>query len=705
MPAMPVTQTPVREERSAAWTVPLVLFLAFACYWPALRGGMLWDDDAHVTRASLQSVQGLFSIWTSLHATQQVYPLLHSAFWVEHLLWGDATLGYHLVNVLLHASAALLFMAVLRRLSVPGATLAGILFTVHPVCVESVAWISEQKNTLSLVLYLLAALAYLRFDERRGIRTYLLATLLFAAALLTKTVTATLPAALLVVFWWRRGTLSLKRDALPLLPWFGLSLAGATLTSWVEHSLIGAAGPEFSLTLAERVLLAGHNVWFYLGKLLWPSDLVFIYPHADVHREGLAWGACALAALMTTVLLFRLRRRARGPLAAWLLFVGGLFPALGFVNVYPFLFSYVADHFQYLASLPVFALAGAGASLLHNRLPTALRAPALVVASLLVGFMAILSTAQSRMYRDEGTLYTRTLEQNPDCWMARNNLGLWLEAHGRNTEALAQYEEALRIRPEYADAHNNLGSLLRQFPGREAEAKAHLDAALRIQPAFPEAANNLGVWYQDQGDLEHAAEAYRQAAHLRHDFATAYRNLGTVLLKTREGREEALAALRTAVSLDPLSAEAHDGLGTALLGLPGREEDAVAEYRTAVRLKPDFAVAYNNLGNALARSEEHLPEAVSAYEASLRLDPNSAETHNNLGAALVKLGRTDDAVSQYGEALRLKPSLAEIHFNIAMALLNTPGRRDEAVRHLEAFLEARPGNETAERILAQLQGR
>ena len=330
---------------SNGWTAALILGLTFACYWPALNGGLVWDDSAHVTRAELQSGAGLWRIWSDPHATQQYYPLLHSAFWIEHRLWGDATLGYHLANVLQHATAACLLVLILRRLNVPGARVAGLLFAVHPVCVESVAWISEQKNTLSLVFYLTAALAYLRFDRDRrhpsAHRAYLLASLLFILALLTKTVTATLPAALLVVFWWRRGRISWRRDVVPLVPWFVLAIASGLFTAWVERRLIGAEGAAFDLTLAQRCLLAGRAIWFYLGKLLWPVHLVFVYPRWDVKTAAAGWTGYLALSVLVTAALWILRRRMRGPLAAWLFFVGSLFPALGFLNVYPFLFSCV----------------------------------------------------------------------------------------------------------------------------------------------------------------------------------------------------------------------------------------------------------------------------------------------------------------------------------------------------------------------------
>jgi Tfp pilus assembly protein PilF len=664
---------------------------------------MVWDDDAHVTKPALQSLAGLASIWTNPHATQQYYPLLHSAFWIEHRLWGDATMGYHLTNVLLHALAALLTVVLLQRLKVPGAAFAGILFTVHPVCVESVAWISEQKNTLSLVLYLLSALAYLRFDAGRKRSAYAAALALFLLALLTKTVTATLPAALLVVFWWKRGSLSLRRDVLPLLPWFAFALAGGLVTSWVERSMIGAAGPEFALSAPERVLLASRVVWFYLGKLLWPFGLMFIYPHWDVHASAASWIPFLACALLATAGLWILGRRARGPLAAWLLFVGGLFPALGFVNVYPFIFSYTADHFQYLASLPILASIAAGASALHGRLPAPLKAPALVLASLAVGTLAILSTAQSRTYQDGPTLYRTTLQQNPSCWMAHNNLGLWYESQGDTARALSEYEEALRLKDTLPMAHNNLGAILRRVPGRHDEARAHLERALELQPVYSEAANNLGVWFEDTGDLANAALRFRDALRMAPSNAEAANNLGSVLARTPGGLAEAMAQFREAIRLSPGFAAAHNNLGSALLQSPGGRASAVSEFQEAIRLNPGLAEAHLNLGNAWLGDPSRTADAAEEYQKAIRLNPNLGEAHNNLGLILNQERRPAEAVPEFREALRLMPGTSAIHFNLALALLHLPGRRAEAEQELEALLAADPGNEQARTLLLRVQ--
>ena len=342
-PAPVHSQSRWRDE----WLPGLLLIAAtFIAYQPVWHAGFVWDDDAHVTRPILRSLHGLWRIWFEPGATQQFYPFLYSAFWVEHRWWGDSAAGYHLANVALHAAVACLLHRVLRRLAVPGAFLAAAVFALHPVCVESVAWISEQKNTLSAVFYLSAALAYLRFDRERKAGWFAAGLGLFALAVLSKSVTATLPAALLVVFWWKRGQLSWKRDGLPLVPWFVLGAGAGAMTAWMERTHVGASGAAYALGGAERFLVAGRAVWFYLAKIFWPVDLVFVYPHWTVDVRELWQAVFPATALAAVAALFALRKRFRGPLATALLFGGTLFPALGFINVFPFLYSYVADHFQ-----------------------------------------------------------------------------------------------------------------------------------------------------------------------------------------------------------------------------------------------------------------------------------------------------------------------------------------------------------------------
>jgi protein O-mannosyl-transferase len=658
----------------------LIFCATFLAYLPAINGGLLWDDDAHVTKPALRSLDGLRRIWFEVGASQQYYPLLHTAFWVEHRLWGDAVIGYHLTNLLLHAVAACLVVAIVRRLFNPGAIvpvappaekrrrsdrsaasrdssavqktdvsatgesgryagvewLAGFVFALHPVCVESVAWISEQKNTLSAVFYLGSALVYLHFDQTRRKSQYGLALGLFALALLSKTVTATLPAALLVVFWWKRGRLDWRRDVLPLLPWFALGLTGGLFTAWVEHRFfitvhtrMGATATDFSLTFFERCLLAGRVIWFYLGKLVWPADLMFMYPQWKVDSTVWWQYLFPLGVVALVAGLARTARKHRGPLAGFLFFVGTLFPALGFINVYPFIFSYVADHFQYLASLGIIVPLAAGLLATLRSLPDSGTSAArwLVPASggFLLAMLGILGWRQCGMYRNAETLYQETLRRNPDCWMAHSNLGLiQAKTAGGLPRALEHFEAAVRLKPENAELHNYLGSALARTPGRQAEAFAEFEAALRLGPNFPYTHVNLGVALMGAGRLP-----------------------------------EALEHFETAVRLKPDLAEAHNLLGYALARSPGREAEAIVEFETALRINPNLQEAHTNLGIALAEIPGRMPEAIAHFEAAVRLDPDSASAHYNLGYALIRIqGRDQDALAQFEAVLRIDPNQA-----------------------------------------------
>lgn len=630
-------------ETRSRWMWVAVFVATLLAYWPALNGGFLWDDSGHVTRPELRSLGGLWQIWFHLGATQQYYPLLHSAFWLESHLWGDATAGYHLVNVLLHATGACLVAVTLRRLAIPGAWLAAWLFALHPVCVESVAWISEQKNTLSLVLYLCAMLAYLRFDEERRPTHYVVATLLFVAALATKTVTATLPAALLVIFWWRRGRIDPRREALPLAPWFALALGAGLLTAWVERTLIGAQGSSFSLDVVQRVLLAGRVIWFYLAKVLWPANLMFVYPRWQIDASQVWQLLFPLAAVAAAAALYLTRRR--GLLAGFLFFVGSLFPALGFVNVYPFVFSFVADHFQYLPSLGVIVPAAVGLTVAIRRWGSRAQVFAL---ALIVGLGA-LTWRQSATYRNAITLFETTLEKNPSSWMAHNNLAEALAHAGRPADAVPHLEAALKIKPDLPEAENNWGDDLRLL-GHANEAIPHLEHALALQPKFAEAHNNLGAALMEAGRPAEGIAHFEASIRLRPDYALAHFNLGLALASN--GRPaDAIAHFAEAVRIEPTYAEAEVDWGVALT-LTNRFAEAVPHFERALQLEPGNARAHNNYGRALATANRY-DEAITHYKKALELDSTNPEPHYNLALALHQLGRNSEAQQEYEEARRL----------------------------------------------------
>ncbi len=616
-----------RETALAAVLVAAVLL----CYAGALRGQFIWNDSEYVTAPALQPVAGLERIWTELGATEQYYPLLHSAFWVQHRIFGDDPLGYHVVTLLLHAAAAILFALLLRRLAIRGAWLAALLFALHPVHVESVAWITEQKNTLSTVFYLASALAYLRFDENLRPGPYVAGLVLFALSLFCKTVTATLPAALWVVLWWKRGRLTWKGEVRPLVPWLLLGAAAGVFSSWVEQRYVGAQGTDFAPPGIARLLVAGRAIWFYLGKLVWPFDLNFIYPRWQVDpRDPWQWlfplGVVALAAGLWSV-----RRRSRAPLAALLLFVGSLFPVLGFVNLYGARYSFVWDHWQYLADLAPLAFVGAALMQWHDRLAPPWRALALAAAAGVVALFGVASWRHSAMFHDDDTLYRTTLARNPGCWLAENNLAFMLAGEpGRANEAVTHYERALRIRPDYPEAHVNLANTLKGIPGRLPEALDHYREAIRIRPDYAEAEYNLANALAPlPGRVREAIAHYERALRIKPRFAQAHLNLANLLGTMPDRVDEALRHYEDALRIAPDFAEAHYDLAMQLSLLPGREAEAQAHYEEALRLQPDNAEAHNNLAVIYARAGR-LADARKHWLRALELDPNYADPRRNL---------------------------------------------------------------------------
>jgi tetratricopeptide (TPR) repeat protein len=684
-----------RFPDAKAWAA--IVCATIAAYLPALRGSLLWDDASHVTRLDLQSLHGLWRIWFDLGATQQYYPLLHTAFWLEHRLWGDAVLGYHLTNVLLHALAACLVVTIARRLALPGGWLAGLIFALHPICVEAVAWISEQKSVLSGVFCLAAALAYLHFDQSRRPSRYFAALGLFILALLSKTVTATLPAALLVVFWWRRGRLEWKHDVRPLLPWLALGASAGLFTAWVEKTVIGANGVDFALTPLQRVLLAGRAIWFYAAKLIWPANLTFLYPRWSIDPGDWRQYLFPAGVLVVAIGLWRLARQNRGPLAGFLLFAGTLFPVLGFFNVYPFRYSYVAGHFAYLASLGILVPVASALARIDSK------AGRIAIPVILLAVLGVSTWRQSGIYSDEETLYRATLERNPDSWLAHNNLGnILLKDPGARADAIAHFEAALRVRPDYWEAHLSLGNALLEMPGRLDDAIAEYQRALRLAPESERAHTNLGNALLQAGRTEEAIAQLETALRIQPGNAEAHNDLGNALLRLPGRLPQAIAEYQAALRADPNLAEAHNNLGRALAQTPGRLPEAIAQFEAAIRIRPDYFGAHSNLGNALSEIPGRLPDAIVEYQAALRIHPDFAAAHNNLGYALSQMsGRLPDAIAEYRAALQLAPDFADAHYNLASALLGA-GRPADAIAEYEAVLRIRP-NEQVRQMVERLR--
>ena len=593
----------------SAWKSPvagsiLIILLTVVAYLPVMHGGFIWDDDAWTTGILrlLRDVSGLRLMWCQPTALQQYYPLSGTTFWLDYHLWGFWTLPYHVENVLLHAASAVLFWQLLRRLETPGAWLAGAIFALHPVMVESAGWITERKNVLSLVFYLGALLAYGRFDSFwkednsaspvRHWGAYGLAVLLCLGALLAKTTAFSLPAIIVLIGWWKRGRVRWREDVVPTLPMFAMAIGLCLLTGWLEKTHVGAQGADFALTFPQRCLIAGRATWFYIGKLLWPVNLCFVYPRWQPDAGSWREWLYPVAAVGALIGLWLARRwMGRGPVTAAFFFVGTLFPLLGFFNAYGMRYSFVWDHWVYLPSLGLIALAAA----LATRAAVVLRAPRVFhgVAAVVLVVLGTLTWRQTHVYQNLETLWRDTLAKNPQCWMAHGNLGTLLLQEGKVSDAIGQFEQAVQIKPDDAEAHNNLGGVLLQM-GRPGEAFVHAEQAIRIQP-----------------DLEGA----------------------------------------------------HVNLGNALLQL-GKIHEAISQYEEALRIRPDFAEAHYNLANALLRVR-NVTDAITHYQQALRIKPDYAEAHCNLGVALAEAGRLPEAIEHVQRALRIRPDYAPAQIALA----------------------------------------
>ncbi len=429
-------------------------------------------------------------------------------------------------------------------------------------------------------------------------RFYPVATLLFLGALLSKTAVCCLPVAILVLIWWKQDRLT-ARDVLNLIPWFAASLILGLIMVRVEHSPANASVTTMPLSIVERCLLAGRALCFYAARLFWPGKLTFVYPRWRIDG-GAAWQYFfPVMALAVVVALWSLRRRiGKGPLAGVLCFAAMLSPVLGFCGVYYFRYSYVADHFQYVASIGLISLAVCTGTAICLRAGHWGRSLGTVAAAIVLLALGWSTWGQTRIYQNLETLWRDTLTKNPRCWMAYSNLGDAFLLEGRISDAIGCYEQALRIKPDYFEAHCNLGSALEQT-GKIEEAIGHYQQALRIKPDYIEAHNNLGIALEQAGRVKEAIEHYEQALRIDPDYAEAHCNLGSALAQTGKF-EEAIGHFEEALRIKPDFAEAHNNLGMAL-EQTGKVREAIGHYQQALRINPDFTPAQNALTRLQAR--------------------------------------------------------------------------------------------------------
>ena len=522
--------------RTFAWlgAASLAALTVFA-YWPAWHGGFIWDDDRYVTHNYLLiASDGLRRIWFSLDAPSQYFPLTYTVLRIERSLWDLNPVGYHWVNILLHLGSALLVWCILARLKVPGAWLAATIFALHPVQVESVAWISELKNVLMGFFFLLTLLTWIEYvdatHKHRRI-LYVAALVFYLLALSAKATACTLPAALLLVLWLKKTAIG-RRALLEIIPFVLLALGMGLLAVWWEKYHQGTR-MLVSLGPLERLLIASRAVWFYLGKIFWPAKLTFIYPRWQIDAASPVAYFWLIAAIAFVVAIYCGRRRfGRSVEVATLFFVVTLGPLLGFIMLYTFRYTFVADHYQYLASIGPIALASAGLVTLSRSSKTRQRVVGGTSFAILI-CLGLLTWRQSATYRDAETLWRATIAKNPDCWMAYNNLGVVQFEKGNVEDAIEKYRQSLGLHSDYPEAHYNLGSALLQ-KGYADEAIRQCEEALKIQPNEPDAHIVLGNAFMAKRDVDRAINQYQQALTVRPEDSNAHYNLGIALQEKGE---------------------------------------------------------------------------------------------------------------------------------------------------------------------------
>jgi tetratricopeptide (TPR) repeat protein len=589
------------EPYKAVLGLALLLATTFVAYVPAMRSGYVYDDPDYVVKnETLRSVQGLRNIWLLPSASPQYYPLTFTAFWMEFHLWGADPFGYHVVNVAIHALNAVLLWLLLYRLDVPGAFLAAALFALHPVHVESVAWVTERKDVLCAAFYLLTLLVWLRFVATRRWRHYLLALALFASAMLSKTVACTLPVTLLLLGWWREPA-TWRRQIWLVVPFLMIGAGLPLITIWREHLGGDVHTAMRDLSPTARVLVAGRAFWFYGWKLIWPVHLMNFYPHWTIDPTAPLQYAVPAAVIGVLILLWVTRRRLGvAPLVAAVFFGVTLAPVSGLLDFDFLRFSYVADHFQYLASGGLIALFAAGVSRAGSRLGALGRRIIAVAAGMILGTFALLVWRQAHVYKDTDTFWRTNCARNPKLVLVLNNIGQAMVREGQVAKAIPYFSEAVILDPNYLEAHVNLAGALSE-EGKVAQAIQLYTRALRIDPRQAEIENSLGAALVREGKLAEAISHFQSALRIEPANATAHYNLGAAI--ALEGKpDDASREFAMALQIKPDFAEAHYYWGT-LLQDAGKFDEAIAHYSAALESRPDFVAAQKNIERARAQRE------------------------------------------------------------------------------------------------------
>ncbi len=680
-----------RSDRLMATVICILLAgIVWVAFGQTLHHEFVNYDDAPYVYANAKIINGLTPgnfawAFTHVHAANW-HPLTTISHMLDCQLYGLQAWGHHLSNILLHAAAVILLFLALWRLTenLWASAFAATLFAIHPLRVESVAWVAERKDVLSGVFFMLTLLAYSRYarSDRFSPGRYATVLALFALGLMCKPTLVTVPFVLLLLDYWPLGRVSGRptrlfaresfRSSLGVsgwsvartliaekIPFFVLSAASCVATILAQKA---ALAPIREIPLQERLANAVVAYVEYLGQTIYPAHLAVLYPYPEGGPSVVEVTFSLLLLLIISVVFFLWRKNFPFALTGWLWFVGMLVPMIGIVQVGS---QPIADRYTYLPQIGLYILATWGAMELINNWRH--KREVLAVASLLIiGALVTRSYFQTLYWQNSEVLWRHTIDVNPNNYIAQNDLGGTLEEKGQFNEAIAHYREAVQLNPNVARVQNNLGYALLQG-GRVEEGIDHLQDALRIDPTYSEAYNHMGSALMKKGQVAEAIPYYQKAIQLNNSYADAHNNLGVAFLRS------------------------------------GQVDEAIAHYKAAVAIKPGSAEMQINLGNTFASKGEWV-EAIDCYEAALKTKSDvakDARLRNNLGAALEKAGKADEALEQFSKAVELNGNYPEAHCNLAR-LLAQGGRRYEAVAHLKEALRLRPGYEQAKEQLREL---
>ncbi len=642
----------IRISPALQWMIggAAVIAAMLVAYWPSLSGPFLMDDEPLLSRNEMiRASDGLYRIWFTTEP-QDYWPLTNSSLYLEWRLWGENPLGYRCTNLVLHLASSLVVWIILRRLSIPGAFLAAILFAIHPANVESVAWISERKNTLSMVFFLLSILLFLRNEDRQKQSVeprvsasfssgfYWLSLVSFVAAMLAKGSVAILPPLLLLLIWWRGGRIRLI-DIVRSVPFFLIAAVLTGVNIWFQKH--GSSVEFRSATVVQRLCGAGGVIWFYLSKALLPLNQFFVYPAWNIDPRTLNWWLPLASAIGISTILWRAKayETARGLLFAWAWFAIALIPVLGLVDVGFMMYSLVSDHYVYIAIIAVVAIVAAAWAICHENAASPWNHALKAASASLVAILVMLTRDQTALYANPVKLYQTTIGHNPNCWMAYNNLGkIWMDLpnaarSGKLDEAVADFDKVIRLNPRYAEGHYNMG------------------LALTVK-----------------GQLSESIEEYRKAIEFDPAFVNAYNNLGNVLLQI------------------------------------GQTDEAIKQYQKAIEIAPRYAMAYNNLGFAYYKTDQ-FDKALPQLQKALKLQPDYGQVYLNLSRTMRRTGRLQEAIDDVLRAANLMPSNPEVYVEMAIvfSVSDRPAEAIEAAQKALTYAQQQGRIDLADAIKVWLQ--